>query len=222
MTQSGDGAERSEVEEPAVSVDVLVVDAAGETDGSATADDDAVDDDAVDDVRSGSEIGVLDAYPWLGRVCAAVLLVSVLLALGGGLALWGHLRNAAADRAAVAALAAAKDCVTATQAPDAKAMAASATKILDCSTGDFATQAKIYSGVLVDAYQAANAQVQVTNMRAAVERQNPDGTIDVLVAVRTKLTNSDQDAQEQGYRLRVRMAPDAGTYKVARMDQVSQ
>lgn len=109
-----------------------------------------------------------------------------------------------------------------TQAPDAKAMAASATKIIECSTGDFATQAKIYSGVLVDAYQAANAQVEVTNMRAAVERQNPDGTIDVLVAVRTKLSNSEQEPQEQGYRLRVRMALDDGTYKVARMDQVSQ
>ena len=97
-----------------------------------------------------------------------------------------------------------------------------ATKIIECSTGDFATQAKIYSGVLVDAYQAANAQVEVTNMRAAVERQNPDGTIDVLVAVRTKLSNSEQEPQEQGYRLRVRMALDDGTYKVARMDQVSQ
>jgi Mce-associated membrane protein len=119
-------------------------------------------------------------------------------------------------------LAAAKDCVAATQAPDAKAAAAAATKIMDCATGDFATQAKIYGGVLVDAYQAANAQVQVSDLRAAVERQNPDGTVDVLVAVRTKLSNAGQEAEEQGYRLRVRMADDGGTYKVSRMDQVSQ
>lgn len=164
----------------------------------------------------------VDSRPWLTRVGAALILVSVLIALAGGVALWGHKRDAAADRAADAALAAAKDCVAATQAPDAKAAAASATKIMDCATGDFATQAKIYGGVLVDAYQAANAQVQVSDMRAAVERQNPDGTIDVLVAVRTKLSNAGQEAEEQGYRLRVRMAQDGGVYKVARMDQVSQ
>lgn len=166
--------------------------------------------------------GDLAGSPWLTRVCAALILASVLIALGGGLALWGHARNATADRSASEALAAAKDCVAATQAPDAKAAAASATKIMECATGDFATQAKIYGGVLVDAYQAANAQIQVSDMRAAVERQNPDGTIDVLVAVRTKLSNSGQDAEEQGYRLRVRMAKDGDAYKVSRMDQVSQ
>lgn len=166
---------------------------------------------------------LLGGRPWLVRACAGLILASVLLALGGGLALWGHYRNAANDRAETAAVAAAKDCVSATQAPDAKAMAASATKILECATGDFATQAKIYSGVLVDAYQTANAQVQVSDLRAAVERHNPDGTIDVLVAVRTKLSNSQQDApQEQSYRLRVQMAQDNGVFKVARMDQVGQ
>lgn len=214
---SGDDAERSEAEEPAA-----------EADADGGADPDAVEPDSagapseVGEAVEGSGGGVFASYPWLSRVCAAVILVSVLIAVGGGFAVWGHMRNAAADRAATTALAAAKDCVAVTQAPDAKAMAASATKIIECSTGDFATQAKIYSGVLVDAYQAANAQVEVTNMRAAVERQNPDGTIDVLVAVRTKLSNSEQEPQEQGYRLRVRMALDDGTYKVARMDQVSQ
>ena len=171
-------------------------------------------------VADGSTL--LAGAPWLTRVCAALIVASALVALGGGMALWGHLRGSAADRADIAAVAAAKDCVAATQAPDSKSMAASATKIIDCSTGDFAMQAKVYSGILVDAYQAANAQVQVTDMRAAVESRNPDGTIDVLVAMRTKLANNMQDAQEQGYRLRVRMALDNGVYKVARMDQVSQ
>jgi len=165
---------------------------------------------------------VLVGRPWLKRACGALIVVSVILTIGGALALWGHYRNAVRDRNEVAAVAAAKECVSATQAPDAKAMAASATKIMECATGDFATQAKIYSGVLVDAYQAANAQVQVADLRAAVERDNSDGTIDVLVAVRTKLTNAEQDAQQQSYRLRVKMAKDGGSYKVSRMDQVGQ
>jgi Mce-associated membrane protein len=57
-------------------------------------------------------------------------------------------------------------------------------------------------------------------MRAAVERHNDDGSIEVLVAVRVKVTNSEAADQEQGYRLRVQMAQDAGKYKIARLDQV--
>jgi len=41
------------------------------------------------------------------------------------------------------------------------------------------------------------------------------------VAVRVKVTNSETADQEQGYRLRVKMAPDEGMYKIARLDQVS-
>ena len=39
--------------------------------------------------------------------------------------------------------------------------------------------------------------------------------------VRVKVTNSEAADQEQGYRLRVQMAPDEGTYKIARLDQVT-
>ena len=74
---------------------------------------------------------------------------------------------------------------------------------------------------LVDAYRAANVQVQVSDMRAAVEKHNVDGSIDVLVAVRVKVTNSEAADQEQGYRLRVQMAPVDGTYKIAKLDQVN-
>ena len=88
-------------------------------------------------------------------------------------------------------LRAAKDCVAATHAPDTAAMTASQAKIIECSTGDFGAQAALYSGVLVDAYQAANVTVQVSDMRAAVERHNDDGSVDVLVAVRVKVTNSE-------------------------------
>jgi Mce-associated membrane protein len=41
------------------------------------------------------------------------------------------------------------------------------------------------------------------------------------VAVRVKVTNSQAADQEQGYRLRVQMAPADGTYKVAKLDQVT-
>ena len=58
-------------------------------------------------------------------------------------------------------------------------------------------------------------------MRAAVERHNDDESVDVLVAVRVKVTNSQAADQEQGYRLRVKMAPADGTYKIAKMDQVT-
>ena len=40
-------------------------------------------------------------------------------------------------------------------------------------------------------------------------------------AVRVKVTNSEAADQEQGYRLRVQMAPVDGTYKIATLDQVS-
>lgn len=113
------------------------------------------------------------------------------------------------------------DCITATHAPDTAAMTESQTKILECSTGDFGAQATLYSGLLVEAYQAANVKVQVTHMRAAVERHNDDGSVIVLVAVRTKVSNSDAVGQEQGYRLRVTMAPDRGRYKIDKIDQVT-
>ncbi|NTY61426.1 Mce protein [Mycolicibacterium sphagni] len=155
-------------------------------------------------------------------VCAALVIAGLLIATGGYFALRAHQKSVAAARAETSALAAAKDCVTATQAPDANAMAASQQKIIECATGDFGAQATLYSGLLVDAYQAAKVQVQVSNMRAAVERHNNDGSMDILVAVRVKVSNSQAQDQEQGYRLRVRMMPEDGTYKIARLDQVSK
>jgi Mce-associated membrane protein len=158
----------------------------------------------------------------LVAVCSALVIASLLIATGGFLALRSHQKSVTAARAETVALAAAKDCVTATQAPDAAAMAASQQKIIECATGDFGAQATLYSGLLVDAYQAAKVQVQVSNMRAAVERHNDDGSMDILVAVRVKVSNSQTQDQEQGYRLRVRMMPEGGTYKIAKLDQVSK
>ncbi len=157
----------------------------------------------------------------MSTICAALLLLAAGAAVGGYFALRSHDESKAIARADAAALAAAKDCVTATHAPDTAAMTASQSKIIECSTGDFGVQAALYSGVLVEAYQAANVTVQVSDMRAAVERHNDDGSVDVLVAVRVKVTNSEAADQEQGYRLRVQMAPADGTYKIAKLDQVT-
>src|SRR5206468_3550779 len=121
-----------------------------------------------------------------------------------------------------AALNVAKDCVGATQAPDTSSMAASEQKIIDCGTDQYRTQALLYSSMLVQAYQAANVHLQVSDMRAAVERNNPDGTVDVLIALRVKVSNDQAQDQETGYRLRVKMTPTEGSYKISKLDQVTK
>jgi Mce-associated membrane protein len=173
-------------------------------------------DEGAGDGRRPSRLGV----GWVIGVCAGLLVLAVGAAAGGYLALRSHDDSAAIGRADAAALQAAKDCVAATQAPDTAAMIAAQSKIIECATGDWGVQAPLYGSVVAEAYQAGNVKVQVSDMRAAVERHNGDGSVDVLVAVRTKVTNSETADVEQGYRLRVQMVPDAGTYKIARLDQV--
>ncbi|KUI32839.1 hypothetical protein AU195_14885 [Mycobacterium sp. IS-1496] len=170
-----------------------------------------------DDGRRPSRLG----RGWLAAICIVLLLLGAGAGVGGYLAMRSHQDSAQLASNEAAAVAAARDCVAATHAPDAAAMTESQAKILECSTGDFGVQAGLYGGLLVDAYRAANVQVQVSDMRAAVEKHNADGSIDVLVAVRVKVTNSEAADQEQGYRLRVQMAPDEGAYKVAKLDQVT-
>ena len=209
-TPTGDDAAHSAADE---AIDDQVTTAVDET---APADAEVT---AADPVRRPSR---LDGGRWLAGICAVLLLAGVAVAVGGYLAHRSHAHSVAAARAESAALAAAKDCVAATQAPDASAMAASQQKIIECATGDFGAQAVLYSGLLVDAYQAANVQVKVSDMRAAVERHNDDGSMDILVAMRIRVSNTQAQDQEQGYRLRVRMAPDGGVYKIAKLDQVSK
>ncbi len=160
---------------------------------------------------------------WLAGIAAA------LVVLAAGLGLWGyfvalrsHQESQATARRDEAAVQAAKDCVAATQAPDTTAMAASAQKMIDCGTGAYRSQAILYSSLLVEAYQAANAQVQVADLRAAVERNNPDGSVDVLVPLRVKVSNSAAQNQEAGYRLRVTMVSDEGKFRIAKLDQVAK
>ncbi|OBH86839.1 Mce protein [Mycobacterium sp. E2989] len=158
---------------------------------------------------------------WLAGIAAVLVLCAAAVGAGGYFALRYHHDSQAIARNNAAALKAAVECVSATQAPDTNAMAASEQKIIDCGTDAFRSQALLYTSMLVQAYQAANVHVQVSDMRAAVERNNPDGSVDVLVAVRVKVAN-DQTQNETGYRLRVKMAMAEGQYKIAKLDQVTK
>ncbi|MEW2479326.1 hypothetical protein ACPCIR_14660 [Mycobacterium sp. NPDC051198] len=159
---------------------------------------------------------------WMAAILAGLLVLAAAAGVGGYLALRAHQDSERIASDEAEALQAAKDCVTATQAPNTQAMIEAQTKIIECATGDFGAQAGLYSGMLLDAYQAANVQVKVSDLRAAVEKHNDDGSMDLLVAVRVLVTNSEKSDEEQGYRLRVKMArAEDGNYKVARLDQVT-
>ena len=158
---------------------------------------------------------------WLVSICLVLFLAAAALSAGGYLLLRSNVQSEQIARDDAVALQAAKDCVTATQAPDTASMGAAQARIVDCATGDFGAQAVFYSSMMLEAYQAANVQVEVADLRAAVERHNDDGSVDVLVAVRTKVTNSETADQEQGYRLRVTMQRADGTYKIANLVQVT-
>ena len=126
---------------------------------------------------------------WLAGIAAALVLVAGAIGAGGYFALRYHHESQAIARNDAAALKAAIDCVSATQAPDTNAMIASEQKIIDCGTDTFRSQALLYTNMLVQAYQAANIHVQVADVRAAVERNNNDGSVDVLVALRVKVSS---------------------------------
>jgi hypothetical protein len=158
---------------------------------------------------------------WLAGIAAILVLLAGAVGTGGYFALRSHHESQAIARNDDAALKAAVDCVAATQAPDTNAMVASEQKIIDCGTDAFRAQAVLYTGMLVQAYQSANIHVQVADVRAAVERNNRDGSVDVLVAMRVTVA-SDQSQNETGYRLRVRMALDEGRYRIAKLDQVTK
>lgn len=158
---------------------------------------------------------------WLAGIAVVLVLLAGALGAGGYFALRFHQQSQAIARDDAAAIKAAIDCVSATQAPDTSAMIASEQKIVDCGTDAFRTQAMMYTSALVQAYQASNVHVQVSDVRAAVERNNPDGSIDVLVAMRVKVSG-DQTQNETGYRLRVTMSNAEGQYRIAKLDQVTK
>jgi Mce-associated membrane protein len=178
----------------------------------------SADTEAADDPGGPSRLG----RSWVVGIAAALVLLAGGVGAGGYLALRSHLDSQATARRDAAAVEAAKDCVAATQAPDIAAMAASAQKIIECGAGAFRSQAILYSGLLVEAYQAADAHVQVSDLRAAVERNNPDGSIEILVPLRVKVSNAETQNQEAGYRLRVTMVKDEGKYRISKLDQVAR
>jgi hypothetical protein len=177
----------------------------------------AADDGAAAVGRGPSRLG----RGWLAGIAAALVLFAGGLGAGGYFALRFHHESQAIARNDAAALKAAVDCVSATQAPDTNAMAASEQKIIDCGTDAFRSQALLYTSMLVQAYQAANVHVQVSDVRAAVERNNKDGSVDVLVALRVRVS-TDKSQNETGYRLRVKMAFAEGQYKISKLDQVTK
>ncbi|OBG48644.1 MULTISPECIES: Mce protein [unclassified Mycobacterium] len=203
--------------------------AAGEPAGPEDATEQAAPQTAADEPSEpGAELGdAVERRPsrmgrgWLAGIAAVLVMCAAAVGVGGYVALRYHHESQAIARNDAAALKAAVDCVSATQAPDTNAMAASEQKIIDCGTDAFRSQALLYTSMLVQAYQAANVHVQVSDMRAAVERNNPDGSVEVLVAVRVKVAN-DQTQNETGYRLRVKMAQSEGQYKIAKLDQVTK
>ncbi|OBI41845.1 Mce protein [Mycobacterium colombiense] len=180
-----------------------------------------------DDAESGQPTVAAPRGPsrvgrgWLAAIAAVLVLCALAVGGGGYLALHYHHQGQRIARNDAAALKAAVECVSATQAPDTNAMTASEQKIVDCGTDAFRSQALLYTSMLVQAYQAANIHVQVSDVRAAVERNNPDGSIDILVALRVKVA-SDQNQSEAGYRLRVKMAFAEGQYKISKLDQVTK
>jgi Mce-associated membrane protein len=159
---------------------------------------------------------------WLIGITAALLLLAGAVGTGGYFALRANQESQAIARHDAEAVRAAKDCVVATQAPDVNAMTAGAQKIIDCSTGNFRAQAVLYSSLFVQAYQVANVHAQVSDMRAGTERNNDDGSVDVLVAFRVKVSNSQTQDREVGYRLRVKMVHAEGQYRIANIDQVAK
>ena len=178
----------------------------------------SADTEATDDPVGPSRLG----RRWVVGSAAALVLLAGGVGAGGYLALRSHLDSRATARRDAAAVEAAKDCVAATQAPDIAAMAASAQKIIECGAGAFRSQAILYSGLLVEAYQAADAHVQVSDLRAAVERNNADGSVEILVPLRVKVSNAETQNQEAGYRLRVTMVQDEGKYRISKLDQVAR
>ncbi|ORA10286.1 Mce protein [Mycobacterium arosiense] len=179
------------------------------------------------ETEAGESVAVAQRRParvtrgWLAAIAAVLVLCAAGIGAGGYLALHYHQQSQQIARNDALALKAAVECVSATQAPDTNAMTASEQKIVDCGTDAFRSQALLYTSMLVQAYRAANIHVQVSDVRAAVERNNRDGSIDILVALRVKVA-SDQNQNEAGYRLRVKMAFAEGQYKISKLDQVTK
>ena len=154
---------------------------------------------------------------WLIGTVVALLAAAGAVGVGGYLALRSHRASEATARGNVAALAAAKECIAAMNAPDAAAMYANMPKVIDCTTDDLAGQVPLFS-VAAEAYETYGIHAELLDLRAAVERNNADGSIDVLAVLRQQVSTTG----EQSQRLRVTMRLVDGQYKIAKMDRVGR
>lgn len=159
---------------------------------------------------------------WLITIAAALTVLAGGSAAGGYLALRAHQESEAVDRANAAAIAAAKDCIAATQPPDASALPGAQQKLAQCSTGDFGAQAAWYGAVMAQAYQAVDVRVQLPEIHAAIERNNDDGSIVALVTFRATVSQTGMADRQNSYRVRVKMVPEGGQFKIAELDQVAK
>ena len=216
-----------DTDDPSVNDDSTAQVAAEDLSESEDAADHEITESDAEDVAEPASIEAAGEPSRLGRgwfigIAAALAVLAGGVGAAGYLALRSHQDSRATARHDAAAVDAAKDCVAATQAPDTTAMAFSAQKIIECGAGAFRSQAILYSSLLVEAYQAANAHVQVSDLRAAVERNNADGSVEILVPLRVKVSNAESQNQEAGYRLRVTMVKDEGKYRISKLDQVAR
>ncbi len=159
---------------------------------------------------------------WLPATTVGVAILAVIAAAAGYLAMRDHHVSQAADRAEAKAVAAARDCVLATQPQDSSALQISREKLTDCATGDFGSQVGWYTELLAQAYQATSVKVKVEDLHAGAERSNPDASVIALIAFRAVISQAGVPDRTNSYRVRVKMVPEAGRYKVAQLEQVAK
>lgn len=159
---------------------------------------------------------------WLGSVATVLAVMTTGLGAVGYVAMRAHRHSQALTVADAAAVVAAKDCLAATQPSDVGALPAAQRKLDECSTGDFKSQITWYAAVLSEAYQAVNLHVRPPEIHAAVEAMDSDGSIIALIALRANISQEGMPERDNNYRIRVKMVPANGEFKIAHLDQVAQ
>ncbi len=159
---------------------------------------------------------------WLAWAAAGVTLLSAAVGAAGYFALRDHHASQSIARSDRDAIAAATDCILATQPRDISTLTVSRQKLSDCATGEFASQVGWYSELMAQAYQVADLKVKIEDFHAGVERTNSDDSVVALVAFRTVISQAGAADRNNSYRVRLMMVRDAGKYKVAQLEQVAK